>query len=1078
MNTSMNTSDSAAPFGIPPTDSPAGIMLQVGARRAAAHAEEFHTVLRELGQAPVEQYARRMGHIPGAEALAVLGTIPPDLRNQAIHRLPLDQGKSRLVSLASRIGQANEAQSAAAALATMFPDAVMTKTAHDSADAPREKNPRHNLPARQGIGFFGRRQELHDIERWFAGSTRRISLTGLGGQGKTALALEAGRRLLHAGLFERAVFVDYAQIQAADAQAVAVSAIGSVLNETLIDAAAATEALRKTATLVILDNLEVVSQAALGELLTAAADWSRAGGSRVLMTSRIPEFGHADYPVAGAFQHRRIALRGLDSAGALAWFAALFRLPPESSVPPPKREDLIALFDQVAFHPLSIAVLAQQLKTRPAPELGQRLEKILRQEAVLAIAGQGAPPGLIAALDLSLELSLEGFSEAERHAARRLGVFQGGAMEDVLLAITGLGGSDGERAQLETLLAALERGDPRILLRLMGKEPPDGADPSVERLAALLDNPELEEAIKELRAWLASLPAWENRSGAAEDRWPTLRRQLENAALLQIESIPGVSVPFLRFHPTLAPLLWAGLDAHERDQLTLAHRQRYYQLANTLYHEDDKNPHEARAIVRRELPNLLYACRNALDAGDSDAVVFVTAVNKFLNNFGMGREAALLTERAQAAGGERGSKIWVLAQANRGQQLLAAGRASEAAEIFADILAALGEQPSYNRALTLGHLGRCHLAAGHPDRAEAIYRQGIAVTEQLAPSDDVKRKRAALRTGLADVLRDQGKYAEARAQYEQSLEVKRELGGDLRGEGVVLGQLGTLALREGDLAEAVGRYREALKLCQQMGEPAGEAFYQHQLGRAFQEARRWGPAEGHYRESARLRERHGDLAGAAQTWNQLAGLNRSAGRPEAAEMWYRKAIGGGRKTGDTANLSKMLNNLADLLQTQPGRLAEARKLAEEALAIKETLDPGAAEIWTTYNILAAIADRQSRPDEAAEYRRLAREAKRRFAGTAHEMKRYAELIAAVVAVCLGQEEARGLVAAYREAMGKAGGEWAACADAIEQILAGERDQETLCAPLRFDSSMIIETILRGIADPETLSPLLPPPETA
>ena len=30
----------------------------------------------------------------------------------------------------------------------------------------------------------------------------------------------------------------------------------------------------------------------------------------------------------------------------------------------------------------------------------------------------------------------------------------------------------------------------------------------------------------------------------------------------------------------------------------------------------------------------------------------------------------------------------------------------------------------------------------------------------------------------------------------------------------------------------------------------------------------------------------------------------------------------------------------------------------------------------------------------------------------------------------------------------------------------------------YRAAMIIETILRGIADPETLSPLLPPPETA
>nr|VFJ42528.1 MAG: Tetratricopeptide repeat-containing protein [Candidatus Kentron sp. DK] len=948
------------------------------------------------------------------------------------------------------------------------------------AAAPAAAVKKHNLRPAHEAGFFGRRRELHDIERWFAGPTRRISLTGFGGQGKTELALEAGRWLVRTGLFDRAVFVDYAQVQAEDACAVAVSTISTVLEESLIDAAAATVALRQTPTLVILDNLEAVSQAALGELLTAAADWSRAGDSRVLLTSRTPEFGHADYRVEGTLQHRRIALRGLGSTAdpddALDWFAALFRLPPDPSVPPPQREELIALFDRVGFHPLSIAVLAQQLKTRPAGELGGRLEAILRETALSTIADDGTPPSLMA----SLALSLERLDDADRHAARRLGVFQGGAMEDVLLAITGLGASDGERAQLQTLLAALERGDPHALLRAIGREISDGAEPSAEQLAELLGEPEREKAIEELRARLAALPAQGNPSGAAENRWPGLRRQLENAALLQIESIPGVSVPFLRFHPTLAPLLWAGITAEEQDQLTLAHRQRYYQLANYLYHEDAKNPHQARAIARRELPNILHACRNALEAGDSDAVDFVDSINRFLTVFGMGREAALLTRRAEAAGGERGSDAWFLAQSNRGEQLLATGRASEAAEIFADILAALGDQPSYNRATTLSFLGRCYLAAGHPDRAEAIYRQGIAVTEQLAPSaknerDAVKRHGALLRTDLADVLAEQGQYAEARAQYEQSLEVKRELGGDLRGERVVLGQLGTLALREGDLAEAVGRYREALKLCQQMGEPAGEAIYQHQLGMAFQEARRWGPAEGHYREAARLRERHGDLAGAAQTWNNLAALNESAGRPEAAERWYRKAIDGMQNPPSGDRGAKCLNNLADLLQSQPGRLAEARALAEEALAINETLEPGAAAIWTTYNILAEIADRQSRPDEAADYRRLAREAKRRFAGTAHEMKQHLPVILGTLQA-IGEPDTANAFSTALSRMEEHG--WTNLVAAIRRILAGERDQETLCAPLDPEDSMIIETILRGIADPETLSPLLPPPETA
>ena len=64
---------------------------------------------------------------------------------------------------------------------------------------------------------------------------------------------------------------------------------------------------------------------------------------------------------------------------------------------------------------------------------------------------------------------------------------------------------------------------------------------------------------------------------------------------------------------------------------------------------------------------------------------------------------------------------------------------------------------------------------------------------------------------------------------------------------------------EGDLADAVKRYHEALELFQRLGEPATEAVVQHQLGMAFQEARQWEQAEQHYRESARLKEQQGNV---------------------------------------------------------------------------------------------------------------------------------------------------------------------------------------------------------------------------
>lgn len=856
-----------------------------------------------------------------------------------------------------------------------------------------------NLPPCPESGFFGRSSELWEIERRFAGATRRITLTGFGGQGKTALALEAGRWLVRTGMFRAAVFVDYSRLQAADAVAVAVNEIGAALGLTLLDSAAATAALKATPTLVILDNLEALGVDTLSALLDAAVPWSQAGGSRLLCTTRRPDFGHAEYRTQGSHTHRSLMLAGLGAHDALEWSAALFRLPPAPLLIP-SRDSLAALFAKAEYHPLTIRVLIQQIKTRRIAEVGERLEQLLAAQGNAPV-GEDTPAALVA----SLQLSLDRLDPAARLALPRLGVFQGGAMEDDLLAITGLD-------------------------------------------AAL---------------------------------WPALRRQLEDAALLAAETLEGVTVPYLRFHPTLAPLLWAELDEARRAGLESAFRRRHYQTARYLYHEDQRHPHQARAIARRELPNLLHAVQGALAAGEAEAVSFAESVNRFLYFFGLKREAEQLAALAQAASGEIGSEPWVLAQSNHGDQLLAAGKIAEAGRLFADILAQLGEAPSHQRAATLERLGRCQGDAGRPDWAEASYRQGLAVCTQLEQSDGVKRLLAGLSNDLADALTDQGRYREARLVYESALEIKQTLG-DIRGLGVTQGQLGTLALMENNPAEAAQRYQAALALFRQLKEPASEAIVLHQLGMAFQQARQFDAAEQHYRDAARIHEGLGNLAGAAGTWNQLAAVCQLAGKPDVAQAWYRKAIAVQRQTSQPLELANSLNNLANLLRQQPARLAEARELAQEALAFRERLDPGRAEIWKTFGMLAEIAAQEAAVDptrrtalesEAEDHRRNARAAWRAFPGSRQALRQHAPLIEAAVAACADHPEARQQLAEFQAAMRQGIPEWAKLADALDRLLAGERDAEALCQRQGYVQSLILETILQGLADPDSLADLRP-----
>ena len=409
------------------------------------------------------------------------------------------------------------------------------------------------------------------------------------------------------------------------------------------------------------------------------------------------------------------------------------------------------------------------MKTRRIAELGTRLHALLAETP-------GNP------LLASLNLSLDRLNAESRRFLPRLGVFQGGAFEDDLQAIT----------------------------------------------------------------------------ECSDETWQPLRADLEATGLIQAETLPGVVFPFLKFHPTLAPALWNKLTPEEQTDLLARHRARYYQLSGYLYNEDKRNPYQARAIALQELPNLLVAVHDALATGDENAVEFVEKVNKFLNNFGLQRDRADLNDRAQALAGAVGSRAWYLHRSAVGEQLFNAGRHADAARIFQEILRGLSGAPTYERGITLGRLGRCFKSMGQSQQAAAHYRQTLALLDVILSEVEgdaakvIKRETGVTQTDLANVLTDMGDYAGARQAYLAALVIDEELG-DLRGAATDNGQLGALALRKGNLAEAEERLKTALVLSHSLNEPALEAMYWDLLGCLYDDVSRWDNAEEAHRKAADIK---------------------------------------------------------------------------------------------------------------------------------------------------------------------------------------------------------------------------------
>ncbi len=938
----------------------------------------------------------------------------------------------------------------------------------DTIDTPA---PTEAIPKIQE--FIGRAWELWHVEREFVRGRRRITISGFGGQGKTALALEACLWLIRTGMFANAGFVSFTgfqNLETADALRYTVAVLGQELGESFLDTEAVRGYLQNTPTLIVLDNLEILGDEELTELLDAAVGWSESGDSKVLLTTRSPRLSHADYPLnERVHPHYAMRLDGWREEDAVSYFQQALQPLSSSSFQLPTREDLVAIFSKVDFQPLAVRLLAELIKNKPCTELGKALDELLCQEDS-ADSDRN--------LKASLNLSLQRLDPALQDWLPRLGVFQGGAMENVLLTVMALSETDEdlEVALARELFIAIQQNDTKVMRRVVGL---------IMNLETLRNNLELPAEIEQvprqdyqemknkLEAILAEIPEKDLTEGITSVTWQQIRHELESSGLIQTEYLSGNDSPYIKFYPTLAPVLWERLAADIRKAVTARYQEIYYILSQELNSEDRNNAPFARNLALRELPNLLFAVRNAIKNPSTDTPKFVNTVDYFLTIFGMRRDRDDLTEQTTTLVGEVGSQLWYLIRSNEARQLIDAGYANEAIPLFEEILKALGEKPSHERSVTLCNLGRCYRFLGQLDRAEIFCQKGLTVVEILIETDPENRRnhqqqKEALLGDLANIFMDDGRYREARKVCEVAQAINLEFENDSSAAVNNL-RLGTLALREGNLTESIERYLVSIAAFEKLKEPQQTAVGYYQLGYAYAEANALEEAEKAYRTSAEIKASQGMIFGdngAAATWNQLGLVCRIQGKLDSAEDWHRKALEIFQQSNDPVRISVILSNLASLLVEQPHRLADARLFAERSLAVKRNLDHNATEIWKTYQILAEIATQQGQVEAARTYRRQMRQSYNAFSGAQHQLQQFDVLISSVVASTQApniRQQLEVVLALVQEAEPSRQN----LVVATRQLLNGERDEDTLCTSLGNKDSAIICFILRSLSDPST-----------
>mgnify|MGYP000088294718 CR=1 FL=1 len=254
-------------------------------------------------------------------------------------------------------------------------------------------------------------------------------------------------------------------------------------------------------------------------------------------------------------------------------------------------------------------------------------------------------------------------------------------------------------------------------------------------------------------------------------------------------------------------------------------------------------------------------------------------------------------------------------------------------------------------AQTLHQLGMLAQARGDYGEAERLYRESLKIAEQLGNKAGV----AQTLHNLGALAQDRGDYGEAERLYRESLKIAEQLG-DKAGVAQTLHQLGMLAQDRGDYGEAERLYRESLEIAEQLGDKAGVAKTLHQLGTLAQDRGDYGEAERLYRESLKIAEQLGDKAGVALTTSGLGNLAYDRGDYSKAKAEWEKALVIFQELGDRKNKAGILHQLGILAQAR-GDYAEAERLYRESLKIAEQLGDKAGVAQTLHQLGMLAQDR-------------------------------------------------------------------------------------------------------------------------
>jgi predicted ATPase/DNA-binding SARP family transcriptional activator len=757
-----------------------------------------------------------------------------------------------------------------------------------------------NLPARRA-SFLGRDREIADLLR-LLGPHRLVTVTGPGGAGKTALAVEAAREATAAGgpagrFPDGAWFVGLAGVAAGHDVVAAVSAaFGLPPAESLSGESADDRVARQLASrgaLLILDNCEHVldATAALIDRLL-----SRCPRLHVLATSR------EAMVIAGEVQYVLPPLDAppvaaepdtVSSYPAVQLFLERAAAVGASREPDPAELPAVArICRELDGMPLAIELAAARTRTLPVAVIAERLEDRFR----LLTSGSRTAERRHRTLHATVEWSHQLLDEPERVLLRRLAVFRAPFTFESAAEVCAddrleRGGVVELTSRLMERSLVIRADDGRLRLletvRQFAHEQLEAAGEAdavqvrnLRRLTALVERAAPALRGHDQRRWL----------GLLQDAQDELR-----AALTFCADRPGVhGRSGLRLASRLGWFWYLG--DHEEGRRQLA------RLVEVVDVDDDPEGYalalEAFAVVQRPSACVVHpsvpcadAAREAIAVfrrlGDEDAAARAAVLLAVEGARGTGTAGSLeLLDAAEArflAGGDEWQlalslfvRMEVLLRTDELERALACGR--EASRRYAR----LGDL--WGVSAVEAHLSHDLFQLGRTDEALAAGRRALAIAREVGLTNTIQMMAAEVGVQLLAAGDDAGAERELLA----ARTIARRFGFRV-GDGLASTGEGHLAGRRGDLGRAAALYREAVETLRETGSLVYLVPVTSSLGYVREQQDRLDEAEACHRDVLAIARAMPDPWIVATAWEGLAAVALARGDHRRAQRLFAAA---------------------------------------------------------------------------------------------------------------------------------------------------------------------------------------------